>query len=192
MSLYFYIFVGLVGLLLFVFLWALRQPRPSAKRPRGLSLPEQCGCQHATHLPEIKQALARSDFEYVRRKGFHQLEQRVRKERRQVALAYLTGLREDFQNLVDVARIIAVLSPELAAVHEFEKLRLTMKFRWHFELLRIQLWAGFAPLPELSGLANVVSGLSMRMEKAIAELGERAALASRLASSLDGRGVDAL
>jgi hypothetical protein len=191
-SLYFYIFIGLVGLLLVVFFWSLRSPRQKAKPPGGMSLPEECRSRHATHLPQIQQALARSDFEYVLRKGFDQLERRVRKERRRVALGYLGGLREDFQSLLDVARIIAVLSPELAAVHEFEKLRLTMKFRWHFELLRIQLWAGFAPLPELTGLADVISGLSMRMEKAIKEIGERAALASRLASSLDGRGVDSV
>jgi len=190
--LYFYPFLGLVGLLLLLFLWSLRRPRQTAKSHRGLSLPEECGCRHATHLPQIRQALAKTDYEYVSQKGFHQLERRVRKERRGVALAYLAGLREDFQTLLELARIIAVLSPELAAVHEFEKLRLTMKFWWHFELLRIQLWAGFAPLPELSGLANVVSGLSVQIEKAIKELGERAELASRMASSLDGRGVDTL
>jgi hypothetical protein len=191
-SFYFYPFVALVGLLLLLFLWSLRTPRQTAKPHRSLSLPENCGSRHATHLPQIQQALAKADYEYVSQKGPHQLERRIRKERRRIALAYLAGLREDFQTLLDVARIIAVLSPELAAVHEFEKLRLTMKFRWHFELLRIQLWAGSTQLPQLSGLADVVSGLSMRMEKAIKELGERAALASKLASSLGGRGVDAL
>jgi hypothetical protein len=191
-SLYFYPFLVLVGLLLLLFLWSLRGPGQSARRRRDLTLPEECGCQHATHLPQIQQALAKSDYEYVLQKGFHRLGQRIRKERRRVALAYLAALREDFQSLLELARIIAVLSPELAAVQEFEKLRLTVNFSWHFELLRIQLWAGLAPLTELSGLANVVSGLSVRMEKAIKELGERAALASKLASSLDGRGVNSV
>jgi len=37
-------------------------------------------------------------------------------------------------------------------------------------------------------LSDLVSGLSVRMEIAMNELGERAALAAEMASSLDGRG----
>jgi hypothetical protein len=109
-----------------------------------------------------------------------------------VALAYLAELRRDFQRLLEMARVIAVLSPEVAAVEEFERLRLTVRFRWRFEMIRMGLWAGLAPLPQLSGLGNVVSGLSVRIERAVKELVERAAMASALASSLDRRGTDSV
>jgi hypothetical protein len=189
MTFYFYLFMGIVGLLLVLFIWSQRKPRQGAGVQSGIGLPEECGRHHATYLPQIQQALAKEDDDYVSQRGSRQLQQRFRKERRRVALAYLIALREDFRSLLQLARIIAVLSPEVAAMQELERLRLMLKFGWRFELLRVRLWAGFSPVPELSGLANVVSGLSVRMEKAIKELGERAALASKLGSSLDGSGI---
>jgi len=39
-------------------------------------------------------------------------------------------------------------------------------------------------------LSEVISRLSIRLETAMKDLGERAALAARLASSLEGRGLD--
>jgi len=115
---------------------------------------------------------------------------RVRRERRRVALAYLSGLHENFQSLLRMARVIAVLSPELDAVHEFERLRLTAKFAWQYEMIRWKLLAGVAPVPQLNGLSDLVSGLSVRMEAAMKELGERAAVAAELASSMNRRGLD--
>jgi len=55
-------------------------------------------------------------------------------------------------------------------------------------MVRLQLRAGLIPILGLDGLSDLVSGLSVRMETAMNELGERAALAAEMASSLDGRG----
>jgi hypothetical protein len=93
------------------------------------------------------------------------------------------------RNLQELARTIAVLSPEVKALQEFEKLRLTWQFRWRFERVRLEIWLGHARLGDVTSLANVVSGLSVRMQRAMKELSERAALASKLGSSLDGGGV---
>jgi len=49
---------------------------------------------------------------------------------------------------------------------------------------------GVAPMTQLDGLSNLVSGLSVRMEAALKELGERAAVAAELASSIDRRRLD--
>src|SRR5258708_30330104 len=87
-----------------------------------------------------------------------------------------------------MARVIAVLSPELDAIHEFERLRLTAKFAWQYEMIRWKLLAGVAPVPQLNGLSDLVSGLSVRMETAMKELGERAAIAAELALSINRRG----
>jgi hypothetical protein len=58
-------------------------------------------------------------------------------------------------------------------------------------MIRIEFLFGFAPLPELGSLSDVVSRLSIRLETAMNNLGERAALAAKLASSLDdGHGLD--
>jgi hypothetical protein len=184
------LFFGLVAVLLVALGWALRRPH-ERRNLRGdpLSLDED-GRQHVTYLPQIRQALAKADFDFLRGRASDKVQRRVRRERRGVALAYMDALRGDFQSLLRMARVIAVLSPEVAAVQEFERLRLTAKFAWQYQMIRWKLMAGFATLPQLDGLSNLVSGLSIRMEAAMKELGERAALAAELASSLNRRGLD--
>lgn len=190
MSLYFYLFFAVVGLFLLLFAWSMRKGRKPGSLPADAGNTEEYGRGHVAHLPQVRQALAVADFEYLSLKAPRTLARRVRQERRRVALAFLSAVREDFQGLLRLAKIIAVLSPEVAAVQEFERLRLTIKFAWRYELLRMQLRAGLAPLPRLDALSDFVSSISVRMETAMKELGERAALAAELASSLHGSGGD--
>jgi hypothetical protein len=190
LSLFFYLFFGLIGLLLMLFAWSVRKPRRQASPSSRVGAPDESGRRHMTYLPQIRQALAKTDYEFLSKRASRELLWRVRRERRRVALAYLAALRGDFQSLLRMARVIAALSPEVAAVHEFERLRLTAKFAWQYEMIRWKLLAGLAPVPQLDGLSDLVSGLSVRMETAMKELGERAAAAAKLASSIDHRGLD--
>ena len=182
------LFFGLVALLLGSLLWALRGPRKSTKRDVGPGSFEEADQRHVNFLPQIRQALAKADYDFLAERVSAEVLRRVRRERRDVARAYLAALRKDFQSLLRMANVIAALSPELVVLHEFERLRLTTKFAWQFEMIRWKLLAGFAPLPQLDGLSNLVSGLSVRMEAAVKELGERAA--AGLASSMKRPGVD--
>jgi hypothetical protein len=141
-------------------------------------------------LPQIRQALAKTDYDFLSEKASREVQRRVRRERRSVALAYLAAVRGDFQSLLQMAKVIAVLSPEVGAVHEVERLRLTAKFAWQYEAIRWKLMAGLTPVPQLDGLSDLVSGLSVRIETAMKELGERATAAAALASSIDRRGLD--
>lgn len=113
----------------------------------------------------------------------------MRRERRNVALTYLTALRGDFDSLLQMARAIAALSPEVAAVQEFERLRLTANFLWRYRVIRTSVWAGYAPLPQMDGLSNLISGLSVRLDGAMKELGERSALVAEMVSSPDRGGI---
>ena len=115
---------------------------------------------------------------------------RLRQARERLGLTYSGCFARGFQSLLRMAKVIAVLSPEVAAVHEFERLRLTAKFAWQYEMIRWKLLAGFVTVPQLDGLSDLVSGLSVRMEAATKELGERAAAAAELASSINRRGLD--
>jgi hypothetical protein len=190
LSMFFYLFFGLVGLLLLLFALSMRKPARRRRTLADAGVLEECGRGHVAHLPQIRQAFAKADSKFLSQRAPSALLRRVRQERRRVALAYLSAVRDDFQNLLRMANIIAVLSPELAALQEFERLRLTMNFGWRYRVLRMQLRAGLAPVPRLDGLSNLVSSMSVRMETAMKELGERAALAAELASSFDRRGVD--
>lgn len=91
--------------------------------------------------------------------------------------------------LLHTARVIAALSPEVAAGQEFERVLLTVNFLWRYRMIRMSLWVGFAPLPQLSDLSNLLSGYSVRLEEAMKELGERAALVAEMASSPDRRRI---
>jgi hypothetical protein len=143
-------------------------------------------------MPQVRQALAKADYDFLSRRAPKGVLQRVRRERRSVALNYLSALREDFDGLLRMARVIAALSPEVKAVQEFERFHLRVRFAWRFGMIRLKLRVGSVPLAQVDRLANVVSGLSVRIEHAIKELGERAAMASELASALHRGGIDAV
>jgi len=185
------LFFGFVALLLLALGWALRKPRNARNLPTDPDALEE-GQRHVDYLPQIRQALAAADYDFLSRRASRGALQRVRRDRRGIALAYLAALRGDFQSLLRMASVIAVLSPEVAAAHEFERLRLTTKFAWQYQMIRWKLMAGFAPLPQLDGLSALVSGLSVRMEVALKELGERAALTAELTSSMNRRGLSAV
>lgn len=190
MSLTVFLFFGSVAVLLLVLVWSLRDPRKLAKPAVGTAFSEAAGRRHVVFLPQIQQALAKVDADFLLEKGSLALQRRVRRERRRVVLAFLSDIREDFHSLLRLAKIIAMLSPEVAVLQEFERLRLTVMFDLRYRMIRMQLHAGLMPTSWLEGLSGLVSGLSVRIEAAMKELGERAALAAELASSLDGRGAD--
>jgi hypothetical protein len=184
------LFVGFVAILLLALGWALWEPRERKKLeadPRSL---EEHGQRHMNYLPQIRQAFAKTDYDFLSERAAREVQLRIRRERRGVALAYLAALRGDFQSLLRMARVVAALSPEVVAVHEFERLRLTAMFAWRYQMIRWRLLTGLAPMTQLAGLSDLVSGLSVRMEMAVQELGERAAAAAELASSLNRRGLD--
>jgi hypothetical protein len=192
LSLALLLLIGFVGILLLLVAWALWNPE-GQKNFQTDTLSLEASVQHnLNYLPQIRQALASADYDFLSKKASPDVQRRVRRERLGAALAYLAALREDFHSLLRTARAIAVLSPEVAAVYEFDRLRLTAKFAWQYQMIRWKLLAGLAPVPQLDGLSNLVSGLSVRMEAAMKELGERAAAAAEVASSMNRRGMNAV
>jgi len=189
MSPFFYFFFGFVAVLLVLLIWALRSPKRQAHSSLDEAALQSPDRRHVTYLAQIHRALAPADLEFLASRGSAKLARRVRRQRRRIALLYLSSVKEDFQKLLRLARVIAVLSPEVGAAHEFERLWLGVRFSFRCHMIRIRLFCGLAALPQLSGLSVMVSGFAVRMETAIAELGERAALATELASSLESRGV---
>jgi hypothetical protein len=145
--------------------------------------------RHVTYFPQVKQALAADDYVHLASRGSRALSRRVRKERRKIALAYMACLRRDFLKLWRLGRVIASMSPQVGAAQELERVWLGLAFSCRYEAIRIKILLGFAPLPELGSLSEVVSRFSIRLETSMRDLGERAALAAKLASSLDGRGL---
>jgi hypothetical protein len=183
--------IGLALLILLLLGWVLRDPRKRTSPDKVLDSAEELGQRHVNYFPQVRQALSAEDLVFLSSRGTSQLVRRMRKERRKIALDYLSCIRGDFLRLWRLARVIASMSPQVGTVEEFARLRLGLTFSLHYELIRIKFVLGFAPLPELGSLSDAVSRLSIRLESAMNNLGERAALAARLASSLDdGHGLD--
>ena len=185
-----FIFFLIVVALLLLLAWALRAPGKSARRKFDLASVEESGRRHATYFALIRQASSPADMEFLARRGSREIALRVRKERRRVALLYLAQLRDDFQRLLRLARAVAALSPAVGSRQELERLWLTLEFSWRYQLIRTGIYYGLLPTPQLSALSHMVSQLAVQMEASMKELGERAAMAVQIASSLDGNGVD--
>lgn len=174
----------LVAALFLLFWWSTRSRKraPGQFKASGI---EDAGRTHVTHCAQIRQALSRADFEYLSAAGGIDLARRVRKERRRAAIAYVAALRGDFHQFVRLGRIIAKLSPEVVALKEFERLALTSQFLWRSRVLQLRLLLGMTALPQVVGVSDLVGMLGVRIEAALKELGERAALAIEMASSVD-------
>jgi hypothetical protein len=180
---------GFAILLLILVGWVLLAPRRDADPGADICLAEESDRRHVVYFPQVRQAMGAEDIAYLASKGSRALSRRVRNERRKIARAYLACLRGEFLKLWRLARVIASLSPRVGAAQEFARLRLGLFFSVRYEVIRFKLLFGFAPLPELSALSEVVGTLAMRLETAMREMGERAAMASKLTSPLEGRGL---
>jgi hypothetical protein len=183
-------FASIVAVLLLLLVWALRGPRNSSSGKFDLAALEESGRRHSTYFALIRQASSPADMEFLKNRASPKVVLRVRKQRRRVALLYLGQLREDFQRLLLLARAVAALSPSVGTRQELERFWLSAQFSWRYQLIRAGFYYGFLPVSQLSGLSHMVSELAVKMEASVRELGERAAMAAKIASTFDGSGVD--
>ena len=181
MTFYFFIIIALF--LLTGFAWSLRKPASAPTGQLDLSELENFSRQHFSYFAQITQALKMQDSEYLESQRLPALATVLRTERREIALQYLASVREDFQRLLRAAKIIALFSPEVSAMQEFERWKLTSQFAWRYQLALMSLKLGYAPLPALREICDVVSGLSLRLDIAMNDLGERTAANLQLPSS---------
>jgi hypothetical protein len=175
-----------VALLLILVTWASRGTSGEQRRRGILQEPARRNIQY---FPQMQQALSPEDREFLLEKGGAELARKVFGERRRIAGEYLQAMNEEFSRLLRMARIIATLSPKVAPMQEFERMRLSVVFYWRLRAIRLRLALGAAPAPDLSAVSDIVSKVSVRMDVAMKELGERAALAAEMASAVDGRDV---
>jgi hypothetical protein len=187
-----FIFSSIALGLLLLLAWALRTPGRNSRGKIDLASLEESGRRHATYVALIKQASSAGDIEFLSRRGFPAIARRVDRERRRIALLYLAELREDFYRLLRMARAVAALSPAVGSHQELERLWLSFTFSCRYQMIRAAFYYGMLPVLQLNALSHTVSQLAVQMETSVNELGERAAMAVRIASSLDGDGIDAV
>jgi len=177
----FFIAIAVFTLILVVLLgWSFRGSHKKQRRPDGLAVLDSAP-QHLCNMGSIWRSQDASDLRYAEERGGREVARRLRRERRGVALLYLGALRADFDQLLRISHVVALLSPEISSSHEYERLRLSIVFRLRFHLVKLRLLFGDAAMPQLASLGEMVTSLAIRMETAMETLGVRAALAANLA-----------
>lgn len=178
-SAFFIVAVSFALVLAAVLVWALRSAQ-RRRGPGGLSVLESAP-QHLCNMGPIRRSQDPADLLYVKSRGGRELAKRLRRERKKVALLYLDSLRSDFEQLLRIARVVALLSPEISSSYEYERLRLSLLFRLRLVLVRFHFLFGDAAMPQMVSLGEMVTSLAIRMEAAMETLGERAVLAANVA-----------
>lgn len=168
-----------LALVLLLF-WALRGASSRNHAKDGLEVVESAP-RHVRNMAQVRRALDEADLQFAGEKRGPALAARLRRERRQIVLLYLDAVRKDFERLLRIARIVALLSAEVSTSHEYDRLRLSIIFRLRFEVTKLRLLMGSHVLPQTDMLGQMVATLAAEIEMAMVKLGERAALAAELA-----------
>ena len=167
-------FVVLVGLLLAILAWSLRESPEDSPARMKLVLGTGSPVHNALYYPQVRQAFSEEDLNYLQERGSPQLARRARAERRRVALEYVKAIHQDFRSLLQIARVLATLSPKVVAGQEAERFRLAVEFELRYHFVRLMLLAGISPQWQLLKIVQTVGTLSARLDAAILEMGERA------------------
>ncbi len=170
-SLLFFIFFALV--LLGLLLWATRSPKIHFAPGRDVfeALSES---RHCSRLPQILQVLEPGDTEYLGETGHAVLMRTVRQERRRIALTYLERLQTEFETLLEISRVLAVMSPEVIGIQELERWKLSVVFAVNCGWLRWRLRLGLQPFAGLSLLSDMATKIVRQVEGATSHIAEAA------------------
>jgi hypothetical protein len=171
------LFIVFAALLVLLLAWAVRPPSHAPLTPEQAlqALSEE---RHYARLPQILQSLREEDTEFMRSRGHEPLLERLRKQRKQIALRYLVCLEEEFCALQECSRILATLAPELGARTEFDRFRQNLWFAWNCRYLRWRLQLGLQPWDVFGVLSDMAGTITLQLEVAMARLGDRAFLSA--------------
>lgn len=166
------ILLVLFAILLVVLLaWALRAPA-RASRPVLDVFEALRESRHSARMSHILQALQPQDTEYLRSAGQLALMQTIRRQRRIIALNYLGQLQEEFEMLLEISRMLAVMSPEVIPMQEMERWKLSLVFAANCAFLRWKLRLGLQPFSGFSLLSNMATSVAHSLEAATTRIAE--------------------
>jgi len=163
----------------------------AAKSPKGLPLTSEevidalSQERHYARLPQILQSLREDDTDFLRRRGHLELLSQIRGERKRIALRFLHYLEKEYQLLLEASRILATLAPELSAIGEYERLKRNLRFVLLCRYLRWRLRLGLQPWNAFGSISDMAGEMTLKLEMATAQLGERALMAADFPSFLN-------
>ena len=168
------ILIILFALLLVVLLaWALRPPTRQIKPPLDV-FEALSQSRHSSRMSHILQALQPADTEFLRQTGQAALMQTLRRQRRRIALNYLDQLQEEFETLLEISRVLALMSREVVGVEEMERWKLSLAFAANCAFLRWKLRLGLQPSPGFTLLSDMATSIARQLEAATTRIAETA------------------
>ena len=163
-------FAALPLVLLLAIGWLVLKPLPRETAQRDSKLEELIPL-HSPHFPQLRQALASADSQYIRRKTSKEAERLWREERRRILQAFLDGLVEDFVRLDQFARLVASHSPHFSRREELDRASLSLRFRLGYRIMSMRIATGsLESVRQMGRLTELVGNLSARAEAAMARL----------------------
>jgi hypothetical protein len=151
--------------------WAALKPLPEEMSGRRQDRMEDLLALHAQHFPQLRQALATLDADYVRRKASGEIERHLHEERRRVVESFLSGLAEDFGRLERLLRVVRGMSPAEPWMHRFQRGARQFRFRLNYRVASLQIQsASLRSTNRLARLTELVANLSVQIEAGMARL----------------------
>jgi hypothetical protein len=183
------LFIALAVVFVLLLAWAVRPPKRVLLTVDDVfnSLSEK---RHYARLPQILQSLRNEDTDFLHARGYDRLASQLRRERKHIALRYLTYLQDEYHLLLEASRILARIAPEVSPTDELQRFRLNVRFVLYCRYLRASLWFGLQPWDAFGILSDMEGDMTLKLEVAATRLGERAALASEFPLFLEKRGRD--
>lgn len=184
MSLPVVLFVLLAVSLIVLLAWALRPPKRRIHQGESvfdlLSEPRHCA-----RMPQILQALQPEDTEFLQQGSTSGLMHSLRQQRRRIALHYLDQLQEEFELLLEISRALAVMAPEVAAIEEMERWKLSALFALNCSMLRFRLRLGLRPLEGFTSLSTMATQMVRHLEAVTSNIAETTVQGAELPANPD-------
>ena len=161
--------IGALGLLELG--WAALKPLPEEMHAGRGERMEDLLTLHAQHFPQLRQALATLDDDYVRRKASGEIERHLRAERRRIVESFLAGLAEDFARLEHLMNVVHDFSPAGPWIHRIQQAVARFQFRINYRLASLQIYSTTpSSTNQPARLTELVGNLSVQIEASMARL----------------------
>jgi|HubBroStandDraft_6_1064221.scaffolds.fasta_scaffold616445_2 hypothetical protein len=182
-------FIAIALVLILLLAWAVRPPKKVHLTVDDVfnALSEK---RHYARLPQILQSLRYEDTDFLYARGHDEIADRLRRQRKRIALRYLNYLEDEYQLLLEASRILARIAPEVSPMDELQRFRLNVRFLFCCRYLRWRLRFGLQPWDIFGVLSDMEGDMTLWLEAAATRIGERAAFASEFPLVLEDRRSD--
>lgn len=169
-----YLFALLTVALLGALYWLSQRARRDAKGSELLRTLSSDSLlpKHYKYFPQVSRALSAEDARFLQSRAVPAVRRAALRARRTVALQFLLGLRDDYQKLNRLARVLTSLAPAANQQREAERFWLAIQFGIRWRVLWFEIWSGAAPASQLQSMAGFIGGLAAQVQSTISILQE--------------------